>query len=76
MIARDHEGRLAEAASSCRKGCIDHPELAEAIGIKEALSWVKAKDWRRVILETDCLVVTQAIRSAVARQSISHTLIE
>lgn len=63
MIARDHDGRLVEALSSCKQGCIN-PELAEAIGIMEALSWVKSKDWQRVVIETDCLVVTQAIRSS------------
>ncbi|XP_074342398.1 uncharacterized protein LOC141679917 [Apium graveolens] len=61
IVARDHEGKLVEAVSSCRQGRVD-PELAEAIGIREALSWIKAKAWPSVILETDCLTVTQAIR--------------
>ncbi|XP_063936253.1 uncharacterized protein LOC135147271 [Daucus carota subsp. sativus] len=61
IVARDHEGKLVEAMSSCRQGRVD-PELAEAIGIREALSWIKAKAWPSVILETDCLTVTQAIR--------------
>lgn len=61
MVARDHEGKLVEAISSCKQGKTD-PELAEAIGIREALSWIKATAWPSVVLETDCLTATQAIR--------------
>lgn len=61
MVARDHEGKLVEAISSCKQGRVD-PELAEAIGIREALSWIKAKAWPSVVLETDCLTAIQAIR--------------
>lgn len=61
MVARDHEGKLVEAISSCKRGRVD-PELAEAIGIREALSWIKVKAWPSVVLETDCLTATQAIR--------------
>lgn len=59
MLARDHEGKLVEAVSSCKQGNID-PELADAIWIREALSWVKSKAWPRVVVEIDCLVVTKA----------------
>ncbi|XP_019189430.1 PREDICTED: uncharacterized protein LOC109183825 [Ipomoea nil] len=34
---------------------------AEAMGTREALSWIKEKGWKRVILETDALIVTQAV---------------
>uniref|UniRef100_A0A803QBL9 RNase H type-1 domain-containing protein n=1 Tax=Cannabis sativa TaxID=3483 RepID=A0A803QBL9_CANSA len=39
------------------------PELAEAMGVREALSWLKRKGWHRVTIETDCLIVVQALRS-------------
>lgn len=42
MVVRDQKGELFEAKSSCRQGTID-PILAEAMGIREALSWVKNK---------------------------------
>lgn len=61
MVARNHEGTLLEAKSSCKTGSI-HPELAESIGIREALSWIKTKDWQEVIVESDCLGAIQAIR--------------
>lgn len=37
--------------------------MAEALSIKEALSWVKDKGWCKVVVESDCLNVIQAIRS-------------
>lgn len=61
MVARDHTGALIGAQSSCKQGSLN-PDLAEAIGIKEALSWVKSRAWERVEVETDCLGVVQAIR--------------
>lgn len=61
IVARDHEGAMMEAMSSCRPGSLN-PETAEAIGIREALSWVKSKNWPATVVETDCLSVVQAIR--------------
>ncbi|XP_074351531.1 uncharacterized protein LOC141690649 [Apium graveolens] len=61
MVARDHLGELVEAKSSCKQGTID-PVLAEAIGIREALSWVKEHGWCGTAVETDCLAMVQAIR--------------
>ncbi|XP_074322699.1 uncharacterized protein LOC141659673 [Apium graveolens] len=61
MVARDHEGTMLEAASSCRPGSL-HPELAEIIGIREALSWIKNKNWSSTVVESDCLGAIQAIR--------------
>lgn len=61
MVARDHTGDLLVATVSCKHGQIT-PELAEAIGIKEALRWVKNKIRQPVVVETDCLTVVQTIR--------------
>ena len=61
LVARDHKGELVEARSSCKQGNID-PVLAEAMGVREALSWVKNKGWYEAVVETDCLAVIQAIR--------------
>ncbi|XP_074346578.1 uncharacterized protein LOC141685372 [Apium graveolens] len=47
------------AKSSCRQGCVN-PEMAEAIGIREALSWVKEHNWPQVVVESDCLGAIQA----------------
>lgn len=61
MLARNHEGMLMEAVSKGRFGSIA-PEMAEAIGIREALSWVKGKFSQPVVVESDCLSIIQAIR--------------
>ncbi|KAL8112588.1 hypothetical protein AgCh_020058 [Apium graveolens] len=61
MVARDHTGTLLEAQASCKQGILN-PDLAEAIGIREALSWLKFKDWEMVEVETDCMGAVQAIR--------------
>lgn len=61
MIARDHNGQMLKAKSSCKQGSMN-PELTEAIGIREALNWVKEQEWTATILESDCLFAVQAIR--------------
>ena len=40
-----------------------NPDVAKVIGIREAPSWVKNKGWIKVQVETDSLVIVQAIRS-------------
>ena len=57
-----------EAHSFCKSGT-SSPELAEAMGIREALSWIKSTHWSNVIIETDCLVAVQGIRSSVVMLS-------
>ncbi|XP_074322967.1 uncharacterized protein LOC141659927 [Apium graveolens] len=57
-----------KGASKLFDGVI-RPEHAEAIALKEALSWVKEKGWRRVVINSDCLAVIQAIRSNVILSS-------
>ncbi|XP_074344437.1 uncharacterized protein LOC141683598 [Apium graveolens] len=61
FVVRNHEGKLVEARSRCCSGNIS-PEIAEAMGIREALSWTKEQDRTGVVVETDCLVAVQAIR--------------
>ncbi|KAL8144808.1 hypothetical protein AgCh_003137 [Apium graveolens] len=39
------------------------PELDEALGTKESLSWIKNQSWPKVELESDCLDDVQAIRT-------------
>lgn len=58
-VARDCSGDLIEATTYCRIGNLA-PELVEAIVVKEALQWIKRKEWYRSTVETDCLIVVQA----------------
>ena len=60
-LARDHEGQVVNVISSCRDGVLSS-ELAKAVGVRDALSWIKSKNWQNVVLETDCLILVQGIR--------------
>ncbi|XP_074327790.1 uncharacterized protein LOC141665702 [Apium graveolens] len=75
FAARNHKGELIEARSSCKEGCIT-PECAEAMGIREALSWIKDEQLKDVVVETDCLVAVQAIRGREAMSSYFGILIQ
>ncbi|XP_074336956.1 uncharacterized protein LOC141674130 [Apium graveolens] len=68
IVARDADGLLVEAKIKCYSGTVT-VEYVEALGIKEALSWIKNKGWQEVKLESDCLAVVQAIRCTVEMQS-------
>ncbi|XP_062100071.1 uncharacterized protein LOC133805941 [Humulus lupulus] len=54
-------GQLIEAIARNARGSVS-PEVAEAIGIKEALSWIKSNRWCNVEVEFDSLLAVQAIR--------------
>ncbi|KAM6552834.1 hypothetical protein CsatB_013596 [Cannabis sativa] len=58
-----------------RWGCVS-AEIAEVIGIKEALSWIKRKGWEKVVVESDALVVVQAINSSIQMPSQFGLLVE
>uniref|UniRef100_A0A803QF42 RNase H type-1 domain-containing protein n=1 Tax=Cannabis sativa TaxID=3483 RepID=A0A803QF42_CANSA len=74
-VARDHFGHLTEAISDSRVGVV-LPEIAEVIGMKEALSWIKKKGWEDMIIETDSLIVVQALNSSVHMTSHFGLLVE
>ncbi|KAL8145631.1 hypothetical protein AgCh_003685 [Apium graveolens] len=75
MVARDHLGGLIKAKSVLQKG-VSTPEIAEAMEIKEALSWIKQEGWPRVELESDSLVTVQAVRSSLAMRSPFGRIVE
>uniref|UniRef100_A0A803PUD0 Reverse transcriptase domain-containing protein n=1 Tax=Cannabis sativa TaxID=3483 RepID=A0A803PUD0_CANSA len=67
-VARDANGRLLEGISGSRLGDVG-PEIAEVIGVKEALSWIKRNGWSEVEIESDALVVVQAVLGSVSMPS-------
>ncbi|KAM6584602.1 hypothetical protein CsatB_011604 [Cannabis sativa] len=75
LVARDHHGMLIEGKMKLFTGSVS-PEVAESIGIREALSWIKRHNWQHVTLETDCLTVVQAIRSEVKMISMFGQIIQ
>ncbi|XP_030502725.2 uncharacterized protein LOC115717895 [Cannabis sativa] len=62
-VVRDTEGTLTAAFAGVKTGSVS-PELAEAMGIREALSWLKNHPFSQAIVETDSLVCAESIRSA------------
>ncbi|XP_060959451.1 uncharacterized protein LOC133030657 [Cannabis sativa] len=62
-VVRDTEGTLTVAFAGVKTGSVS-PELAEAMGIREALSWLKNHPFSQAIVETDSLVCAESIRSA------------
>lgn len=75
LIARDHDGTLISAKSKTTPEVLK-PVLAEAIAVKEALSWAKEMESRPITVETDCLVVVQLIRSTAPMRSRLGQVIE
>uniref|UniRef100_A0A803QFK7 RNase H type-1 domain-containing protein n=1 Tax=Cannabis sativa TaxID=3483 RepID=A0A803QFK7_CANSA len=67
-VACGANGRLIEAISSSQLGIVG-PEIAEVIGVKETLSWIKRKGWMEVEIETDALVVVQAVMGSIQMPS-------
>jgi ribonuclease HI len=59
-ILRREDGRAVGAATKVLKGS-DDSTLAEAIGISEALIWIKTLNLQKVIIETDAKILTTAL---------------
>ncbi|KAL8091605.1 hypothetical protein AgCh_034018 [Apium graveolens] len=75
LITRDSEGMLLQAKTGIFAGVVT-PVLAEAMAVKEALSWIDRMKWMDVTLVSDCLVVVQAIRSITPMRSQFGNVIE
>uniref|UniRef100_A0A803PJ47 Reverse transcriptase domain-containing protein n=1 Tax=Cannabis sativa TaxID=3483 RepID=A0A803PJ47_CANSA len=63
-LARDHEGRVLFASAVAHQVAVE-PVMAEAIGLKEVLSWLKTNDYPQVVVESDCQVLINAIQNKV-----------
>ncbi|XP_012087681.1 uncharacterized protein LOC105646438 [Jatropha curcas] len=48
---------------------------AEALSVREALSWIKAKAWSSIIVESDALMVVNAINSSTVTDDSSFGLV-
>ncbi|KAM6565903.1 hypothetical protein CsatA_025031 [Cannabis sativa] len=61
LVARTAAGIVLQAKKTSKVGILK-PHVVEAIGIKEALSWIKANAWTNVVVESDCLRVIRDIQ--------------
>lgn len=75
FMVRDHFGQLIEPRSNCKLGKVT-PELAEVVGIRETLSWIKTTHYSGVEVETDYMQVVQAVRSKTKSLSYLGRVIE
>ncbi|XP_019186587.1 PREDICTED: uncharacterized protein LOC109181291 [Ipomoea nil] len=62
-VVRDHAGDFVAAKSGRIEGVID-PYMAEAIGVKETLTWLKEQHHRSIIIESNCLSFCNAFNSS------------
>ena len=74
-ILRDSSGTFIDGFSCCHSGLVT-PELGEAMGVREALSWIKTKNLSQVLIETDSLLVVQALRSNISMASYFGCVID
>uniref|UniRef100_A0A803PH88 Uncharacterized protein n=1 Tax=Cannabis sativa TaxID=3483 RepID=A0A803PH88_CANSA len=72
-VARDCYGQLIEAFSISKPRCVD-VVIAEIVGIKEALSWIK-KELDGSTTCNDCLVVVQALHSSIGHMPSPDLLV-
>uniref|UniRef100_A0A803PII9 Reverse transcriptase domain-containing protein n=1 Tax=Cannabis sativa TaxID=3483 RepID=A0A803PII9_CANSA len=56
LVSRSSDGAIIQEKTMNKVGTFQAHEV-EAIGIKEALSWIKDMGWANVIVESDCLRV-------------------
>ncbi|XP_060972219.1 uncharacterized protein LOC133038174 [Cannabis sativa] len=75
LVVRNGSGLLIEGRTRLFYGQVE-PVLAEAIGIREALSWIKDSRWQDVYVETDCLNVVQAIHCSTEMISLFGLVIK
>uniref|UniRef100_A0A803QI10 RNase H type-1 domain-containing protein n=1 Tax=Cannabis sativa TaxID=3483 RepID=A0A803QI10_CANSA len=74
-VLRDARGFVIQVRTGSWQGCVD-PGFAEALGVKEALSWIKNSNVFIVTVETDSLVTVQALQSSVIMASLFSSCIE
>lgn len=75
LVVRDERDFLREGCTILLHGKTESV-IAEAVGIQEALSWIKAYSGGTAIVETDCLVAVQAIRSNIELGSLFGDIIQ
>jgi hypothetical protein len=75
IVARNHVGSFVAACSTVTDDVI-LPELAEAMSIRQALSFAREEGFPKIILASDCLSVIQRIKSSMTDRSPFGSVIE
>lgn len=74
-VLRDEHGTFV-AASCMPKDGLCAPKEAEAMAIREALSWLKNNNYSRVKIESDALTVIQSLKSEIFNSSFDLILLD
>ncbi|KAK4733221.1 hypothetical protein R3W88_007482 [Solanum pinnatisectum] len=75
MVLRNHLGQFI-AGKTLFLGRVASPLLAEIIGVREAISWLKEQFSRtRLVVETDNLLVKQALEENLVNYSYFDSLV-
>ncbi|KAK1356595.1 hypothetical protein POM88_049851 [Heracleum sosnowskyi] len=75
FVVRDTSGSLVVAHADYYSRKVE-ADVAESIGIKEVLSWLKTQQYSEVSLESDSLVAVEAIRSPFTMRSMFSLIIQ
>lgn len=74
IVIMNDKGEFIAGANKCIEGKVSVLE-AEATGVHEALQWIKTNEVQNVVLETNSLTVTNALKKKVRYYSeVSITL--
>ncbi|XVF39708.1 hypothetical protein PTKIN_Ptkin01aG0054700 [Pterospermum kingtungense] len=69
-VLRDGDGAFVAAKSAAVHGSVLIPAVAEALGFQEALSWIKSLQLQSSVVESNALVVINAIKNNVNDNSV------
>ncbi|XVF84217.1 hypothetical protein PTKIN_Ptkin17bG0008000 [Pterospermum kingtungense] len=76
VFVRDHKGTFLAARSVALHSSVPVSAIAEAMSFHEALSWIKALHFESVILESNALVVVNAVNKVAADASWAGLLVD
>ncbi|XP_038715125.1 uncharacterized protein LOC120008837 [Tripterygium wilfordii] len=74
-VLRDGLGQMQAAGSGALRGFLD-AGLAEALSFREALRWLKDNVISNVIIESDALIIVQAMKSSCLDSSYIDVIID
>ncbi|XP_019181794.1 PREDICTED: uncharacterized protein LOC109176854 [Ipomoea nil] len=75
IVLRNHEGTFVAAKCNRLIGEED-PFMAEILGVKEALTWIKTQAFNNIMLESDCLNFCTAFNSCFSDFSYAGLVVK
>lgn len=74
-VIKNAQGAIVAAIHGSFPG-ISNPSIAEALGMREALNWIKELQVTNIILESDALLIIEALNSSTSYSSFVGLIIE